>query len=142
MTKISLSNEKFGHQDFSFKAAGELEGVTTLVNCFYDFMETLPEAKDIRVMHPKDLSTSRDKLIVFLCGWLGGPRNYAKKYGPISIPQAHSHLEVGVDKRDAWLLCMEKALEQQPYEESFKTYLLQQLSMPAERIRMTSKGTN
>lgn len=36
---------------------------------------------------------------------------------------------------DAWMLCMQKAVAEQPYEESFKHYLLAQLAVPAERIR-------
>ena len=129
----------FGFQDTSFKAAGGFEGIKQLVDCFYDFMEQLPEAKTIRAMHPEALATSRDKLTHFLCGWLGGPRVYAEKYGPINIPQVHRRFAIGERERDAWLLCMAKAIEQQPYDTSFKVYLLHQLSIPAERVRLTSK---
>ena len=33
-------------------------------------------------------------------------------------------------------LCMQKAISEQPYEEVFKQYLITQLRVPAERIRM------
>lgn len=129
---------RYGYQDTSFQAAGGLEGIRRLVDCFYDTMEQLPQARVIRAMHDADLSTSRDKLTYFLCGWLGGPRHYAEKYGPISIPLVHRHLKIGEEERDAWLLCMAKAIEQQPYAATFKVYLLQQLAIPAERVRVTS----
>jgi len=32
------------------------------------------------------------------------------------------------------MLCMKKAVDEQPYEESFKVYLIEQLRVPAERI--------
>ena len=32
------------------------------------------------------------------------------------------------------MLCMQKAVDEQPYEESFKVYLIEQLRVPAERI--------
>jgi len=125
----------YGVEDASYQAAGQLEGITKLVSAFYDYMDRLPEAKIIRKMHPSDLTLSKDKLTLFLSGWLGGPRLYSQKYQPISIPQVHRHLAVESKERDAWLLCMHKAAQDQPYPDSFKKYLLEQLFVPAERIR-------
>ena len=126
---------QYGEGDASFQAAGAREGLQKLVNDFYDLMEQLPEVKEIRDMHPADLSQSRDKLSRFLCGWLGGPKLYQEKYGSINIPSAHAHLNIGSRQRDAWLSCMQKALETQPYAMSFKKYLIEQLYVPAERSR-------
>lgn len=127
---------EYGVSDNSYRAAGELAGLTKLVDSFYGFMEELPDAKVIRAMHKNDLTDSRKKLAYFLSGWLGGPRLYSENFGSISIPLAHRHLTVGYAERDAWILCMEKAVEQQYYEQSFKTYLITQLKVPAERIRV------
>ncbi len=66
---------------------------------------------------------------------MGGPPLYQEKYGSISIPSAHRHLAIGSEQRDAWLLCMERAISEQPYSADFSEYLLQQLRIPAERIR-------
>lgn len=136
-----MNAPSYGFADTSFKAAGGREGVRRLVDRFYDLMDTLPAAATIRAMHPADLRVSRDKLTVFLCGWLGGPREYASRYGPISIPGVHQHLSIDVAERDAWLACMRLAIDEQPYEPTFKTYLLAQLSIPAERVRMTSRAS-
>lgn len=125
----------YGKGDSSFQAAGGEAGIRQLVDCFYDHMEQLPEAAKILAMHPEDLLTSRDKLARFLCGWMGGPNRYKEKYGAIAIPRAHAHLDIGSAERDAWLLCMEKALAQQVYAPEFRVYLLKQLSVPAERSR-------
>ncbi|MBY4678211.1 group II truncated hemoglobin [Marinobacterium arenosum] len=134
--QISDPNQpRYGDGDISFQAAGGEAGIRKLVDAFYDAMEQLPEARRIRAMHPDNLDESRDKLASFLCGWLGGPKRYREKYGPIRIPAAHSHLEIGPAERDAWLLCMEKALESQPFATDFKKYLLEQLFVPAERSR-------
>jgi hemoglobin len=109
-----------------------------LVDEFYNNMELLPQAQKIRAMHSSDLSLSRKKLAYFLSGWLGGPKLYAEHYGSINIPDAHKHLSVGVEESEAWLLCMQKAIDNQPYDDDFKAYLLAQLRVPAERIRMVS----
>lgn len=106
-----------------------------MVDDFYGFMQTLPEAKHILEMHDEDLTVSKDKLARFLSAWTGGPRLYKEKYGAISIPSAHSHLAIGSSERDAWLLCMEKALALQPYEADFKRYLITQLALPASRCK-------
>ena len=132
---MSTAVPKYGDADTSYRAAGELEGITRLVNAFYDYMETLPEARRILAMHRPDLTESRTKLAYFLSGWLGGPRLYAEHFGSISIPMVHRHLPVGEEDRDAWMLCMQKAVADQPFDESFKVYLIEQLWVPAERIR-------
>lgn len=126
---------RYGVGANSYRAAGELAGLTRLVDDFYDNMDTFPEARVIRAMHPPDISETRRKLTYFLCGWLGGPRLYNEHYGPISIPGFHQPLAIAEAERDAWLLCMEHAIAAQPYEPSFKQYLLEQLRIPAERIR-------
>jgi len=140
MNQAVPADENYGFKDTSYKAAGEFEGVQRLVKDFYQFMDQLPEAKTIRAMHADDLSLMDDKLTHFLCYWLGGPRSLIEKHGPVSIPNAHRHLVVGPEERDAWLLCMEKAVELQPYKDSFKQYLMEQLSVPAERIRLSSRN--
>ncbi|MBQ0728109.1 MAG: group II truncated hemoglobin [Thalassolituus sp.] len=125
----------YGQGDASYRAAGQEEGIRQLVDAFYDAMCVLPEAATIRAMHQADLAESRDKLTRFLCGWLGGPKLYSAKYGPINIPGAHRHLSIGPAERDAWLACMREGLKSQPYADDFKTYLLTELWKPAERSR-------
>lgn len=130
----------YGTGDSSYRAAGELEGIRKLVDAFYDAMEHLPEARNIRNMHAADLTEVRQKLAFFLCGWLGGPRLFAEHYGPINIPVVHRHFPIGDAERDAWLLCMERALAAQPYATAFKEYLMAQLRVPAERILQASQS--
>lgn len=129
----------YGFSDTSFQAAGGIDGIRQLVDDFYLEMDALPEAVIIRKMHKIDLSESRDKLTLFLCGWMGGPGLYHEKYGSINIPRDHAHLPIGETERDAWLLCMERAIAKQNYSPEFSTYLLAQLKIPAERIFATSK---
>ncbi|MBR9912008.1 MAG: group II truncated hemoglobin [Gammaproteobacteria bacterium] len=126
---------RYGKGDATYKAAGEYPGILKLVQRFYYYMDSLPEAAGIRALHAPDLSVSEDKLARFLCGWTGGPTLYREKYGPIRIPTAHKHLPIGTVERDAWLLCMERALQDQDYPQDLKDYLLKQLAVPAEFCR-------
>ena len=143
MTK-RVTNSKdpvlYGMGDATYQAVGGHAGLVKLVDDFYDAMETLPEAQHIRQMHRQDLTESRDKLVYFLSGWMNGPQIYAEKYGGINIPMAHAHIKVGEAERDAWLQCMQVALDKNDYPQDFKTYLMQQLYRPAERIRQVSEA--
>jgi hemoglobin len=86
-----------------YRAAGELAGITSLVDAFYANMDTFPEARVIRNMHPEDLTESRRKLTYFLFGVLGGPRLFIEHYGRINLPDFHRQFPIGYDERDAWL---------------------------------------
>lgn len=123
----------------AYRAAGELAGITSLVDAFYSNMDTFPEARVIRNMHPDDLTESRKKLTYFLCGVLGGPRLFIEHYGGINLPDFHRQFPIGTGERDAWMFCMQQAIAVQPYEASFKKFLVARLSIPAERIRMANE---
>ena len=131
---------QYGRGDATFLAAGGEQGVRALVNSFYDFMATDPQFERIKSLHPVDTTMARDKLTLFLFAWMGGPRRYTKKYGPISIPQVHRHLSVTTLERDLWLKCMQCALAEQNYPDSLVAYLLHQLSIPAERVRQVCES--
>lgn len=126
----------YGTGDASFQAAGGYDGIKQLVDDFYDLMQEREDAARILRMHPRDLDVSRDKLSRFLCGWLGGPKLFSEKYGSITIPGVHAHLDIGEAERDAWLNCMQAALAKQPYADDFKAYMLRELGVPAERVRL------
>ncbi len=124
----------FGFEDTSFQAAGGLEGVQSLANAFYDYVDSLGDASPLRAMHPHSLDSSKDKLGRFLCGWLGGPKKYREKYGSIDIPQVHKHLDITQENAEIWLMCMDKAVDQQPYSSKFSAYLKSQFRIPVKRI--------
>jgi len=132
------ATRRFGDGDATHQALGGVDAIRRLVEVFYREMDTLPEAARIRALHPSDLTVSIDKLALFLSGWTGGPKLYSEKYGPIKIPIFHQHLPVDEPERDAWLLCMERALDELGYAEDIKSYLLKELFVPAERIRVVS----
>jgi hemoglobin len=130
----------YGDGDATFRACGGERGVRALVESFYAHMDALPEARCVRRLHAPDLALSIDKLTCFLVGWTGGPRRYAETFGPIQIPRVHRHLPIGTAERDAWLSCMRHALDDQAYPGDLKRYLLEQLGIPAERVRQAARA--
>lgn len=133
---------RLGHQNTTLEAVGGETGLKQLVDQFYAIMDRADYAQEIRAMHPQDLSLAKEKLTTFLTGWMGGPRRYAQKFGRISIPMSHAHFVIKTQHRDAWLNCMDEALIQESIPKDVRTYLLAQLSVPAQRIVEASAAHN
>lgn len=109
--------------------------VRTLIDRFYDLMDTTPDYRVIRKLHPADLSGSRDKLYLFMSGWLGGPPRYTEKYGNPMLRARHLPFAIGVAERDAWMACMRQAMESTVDEEKLRAWLLEQLYKTADWMR-------
>ena len=95
-----------------YEQVGGEVGVRKLVDRFYDLMSELPEARPILQMHPKDLTSSREKLFKFLSGFFGGPSLYIEEYGHPRLRARHLPFAIGSSERDQWLLCMNQALDE------------------------------
>lgn len=118
-----------------YKMLGGEAGVQQLVNRFYDLMDELPEAWELRKIHPQDLQPSRDKLFKFLSGWLGGPGLYEAEYGHPRLRARHLPFPVDTRMRDQWLLCMGMALDEQVNDELLKTQLKSAFANVADHMR-------
>ncbi|MGE8391826.1 group II truncated hemoglobin [Pseudomonas sp. BIGb0427] len=135
-----MTQPAFGTGDTSYQAAGGIDGLRRLVDDFYRLMDENPEARTVRQMHPQNLEASRDKLACFLSGWLGGPRLFSERYGPIAIPAFHAQWPINESHSAIWLGCMQQAINLQEYSAEFAEYLLRQLRVPAERIVQASRA--
>lgn len=56
-----------------YEAIGGDAGVRELVDRFYDLMDFEPAYAKLRQVHGSTLDSAREKLYLFLSGWLGGP---------------------------------------------------------------------
>ena len=110
-------------------------GVLRLVNRFYDLMDELPEAWELRKIHSQDLQSARDKLFKFLSGWLGGPGLYEAEYGHPRLRARHLPFPVDTQMRDQWLLCMNTALDEQVSDELLKMQLKASFANVADHMR-------
>jgi len=109
--------------------------VRRLVERFYDLMDELPEAKGIRALHAKSLKASREKLFLFLSGWLGGPDLYVQKYGHPRLRQRHLPFSIGIAERDQWMGCMRQALGEMDISEKLRLQLEQSFWKTADFMR-------
>ncbi len=81
-----------------------------LVDAFYDRMDLEDAYAGIRALHPATLDGSRDKLYMFLSGWLGGPALYVERFGHPRLRARHLSFAIAGNERDQWLACMRQAL--------------------------------
>ena len=96
--------------DTPYQMLGGDAGVRRLVDRFYALMDEIPEYHGIRRLHPQELSTSAEKLYMFLSGWLGGPPLYMEKHGHPMLRARHLPFSIGIAERDQWLACMDQAM--------------------------------
>lgn len=96
-----------------YRQIGGEAAVRRLVERFYQLMTELPQARAIRDLHPADLSQSKERLFMFLSGWLGGPPLYAERFGPPRLRRSHLDFPIDTNARDAWMACMSQALTEQ-----------------------------
>jgi hemoglobin len=122
-----------------FERIGGAPAVRRLVDRFYDLMSELPEAAHVLRMHPPDLHGSREKLYEFLCGWLGGPPLYVEKRGHPRLRMRHLPFPIDDAARDAWLLCMDRALEENVPDALLKAMLRGAFGRMADHLRNTGE---
>ena len=121
-----------------YEVLGGAAGVRSLVDRFYDAMDTMPSVAVVRAMHPADLTEARQKLFEFLSGWLGGPSLYIERRGHPRLRARH--LPFAIDTRAAqdWLVCMDVALDAESIEPELKLRLMQSFTRVAAHMRNTA----
>lgn len=118
-----------------YEVIGGEPTVARLCDRFYALMAETPQFSAIHAMHPEDLGESRDKLFMFLSGWLGGPDLFVEKFGHPRLRGRHMPFAIGLAERDQWVACMALAMEQVGIEEGMRQRLLQSFFNTADFMR-------
>ncbi|BAH40191.1 MAG TPA: globin [Gemmatimonas aurantiaca] len=123
------------HEQTQYEQLGGETGIRSLVDRFYDLMDTAPEATNVRALHAASLKASREKLYLFMTGWTGGPQLYVEKFGHPRLRMRHFPFAIGERERDEWLWCMDRALAEHEAPQELKDYLRQRLHALADHMR-------
>ncbi len=118
-----------------YEELGGEAGIRRLVHRFYALMDSLPEAWDVRQMHPEDLSGSEEKLFKYLTGWLGGPPLYEQEFCPPRLRARHMPFTIASIERDQWLMCMKQAFDECIPESPLRTKLWTAIEGLADHMR-------
>lgn len=122
-------------KDTPYELLGGEASVQALVSRFYDLMDADPAYGRIRELHQPDLGSAREKLFLFLCGWLGGPPRYVEKYGAPMLRARHMPFSIGALERDQWMACMIRAMDDCQVEPALKDALVQAFTKTADFMR-------
>ena len=111
-------------------------GVRQLVNRFYDLMdsETIWQTP-LRDLHPADLANARERLFLFLSGWLGGPDLYVQQFGHPRLRSRHASFPIDDTARDQWMACMLRAMDEQNLGHELYEHLQGALQRTADFMR-------
>ncbi len=121
--------------DSLFEKLGGESGVRKLVDHFYDQMDALDEAREVRDLHPADLTDSRQKFFEFLCGWTGGPQLYVAKHGHPRLRARHMPFAIGDREAAQWMRCMVLALDETVDDQATRTFLADSFLRVAAHMR-------
>ncbi len=122
-----------------YEQIGGEQTVRRLIDRFYDLMDTLPEAAGIRALHPEALDESREKLFMFLTGWMGGPPLYIERFGHPRLRARHLPFPIGESERDQWMMCMNKALEEVVDNALMRVQISRSFAQLADFMRNTAE---
>ena len=123
-----------------YEAIGADETVRKLAARFYELMDTLPEARNCRAIHPPSLAKAEEKLYEYLTGYLGGPQLYIEKYGHPRLRSRHFMAAIGPVERDEWLLCFKRAMDDTVEHPKLKEIIWAPIEQLAHHMQNREEG--
>jgi hemoglobin len=111
-----------------------------MVDRFYDLMDLEPRYAALRRAHPGALDNGRQRLFMFLSGWLGGPPLYTDAFGHPMLRARHLSFSIGEVERDQWMACMAQAMEEVGVDELLRLQLAGALFKTADWMRNRADG--
>ena len=109
--------------------------VHALVDRFYDLMDLEPGYAALRAAHGTELANAREKLKMFLTGWLGGPQRYTEQFGHPRLRMRHMPFSIGIAERDQWVACMDQAMQETAIDDALRTRLKESFLQTADWMR-------
>lgn len=133
-----MNEKKLGPGRTPFDAMG-VETVARLAKQFYDYMDE--REPELVAVHRRDESGKkvtadvRERFRLFLIEWLGGPNVYSSVHGHPRLRMRHHHVPIGVELRDAWMRCMNAALEDPAIDDDVRNFLRRRFAEVADFLR-------
>ncbi len=114
---------------------GGEDGVRRFTRRFYAIMDSEPEARACRDIHPPSLADSEQKLFEYLSGWLGGPQLFVERRGAPMLRARHMHAPIGQKEGRGWMLCFRWALVDTVADAEVRAAILPQIEMLARHMQ-------
>jgi hemoglobin len=137
MSVMNIEDKPPGNPPFEtpFAWIGGESQVHALVDRFYDLMDLEPGYTALRAAHGTELANAREKLKMFLTGWLGGPQRYTEQFGHPRLRMRHMPFSIGIAERDQWVACMDQAMQETAIDDALRTRLKESFMQTADWMR-------
>ena len=134
---MNIEDKPPGNPPFEtpFAWIGGESQVHALVDRFYDLMDLEPGYAALRAAHGTELANAREKLKMFLTGWLGGPQRYTEQFGHPRLRMRHMPFSIGIAERDQWVACMDQAMQETAVDDALRTRLKESFMQTADWMR-------
>ena len=119
-----------------YQQMGGEPAVRQLVEVFYDIVEQEPTGAPLYLLHLRGHGVAHSRLeqFYFLSAFLGGPKLYVERHGHSDVRQMRAHVVIGQVARDAWLTCMEMAIDRVGLGAEIKTPLMKHFTRVADML--------
>lgn len=111
-----------------YEDIGGADTLKKLVQVFYTLVAAHPELAPI---FPKDLTETKEKQYKFLTQFLGGPPLYSQEYGHPMLRARHMPFPITPKRAEAWLSCMQSALDKIDLQGPSRDFFFQRLIQTA-----------
>ncbi len=117
-----------------YEAIGGQPKIEEIVEAFYARVAKHPE---LISLFPEDFTEVARKQKQFLTQFFGGPPLYIQEHGHPMMRKRHLRFPITPTKKDAWLACMEGALEEADIEEPYRSAMFDRLTLTANHMMNT-----
>ncbi|WP_416828761.1 globin [Ectobacillus polymachus] len=114
-----------------FEAMGGERTLSTLVDTFYSYVSQHP---DLTPIFPDDLTETARKQKQFLTQYFGGPALYTTEHGHPMLRGRHLQFEITPKRKEAWLSCMERALDDVGIVGPLREFIWERLRLTATHM--------
>lgn len=114
-----------------YEAIGGAPTIAKIIPIMYKYIGENPDLLEI---FPDDLQESARKQELFFTQFLGGPALYSEERGHPMLRRRHLPFEITPKRRDAWLSCFERALDEAEVIEPYRDIMFKRISMTANHM--------
>lgn len=114
-----------------YEQIGGADTIRKLVKSFYARVRKHP---DLAPVFPGDWPETERKQYLFLTQFLGGPQLYSDEFGHPMLRARHMPFPVTPKRAEAWLSCMNQALDDIRMEGEIRDYIWQRLLQTAHHM--------
>ncbi|WP_074904938.1 globin [Paenibacillus algorifonticola] len=114
-----------------YETLGGDRSLRLIVEAFYPKVQAHPL---LGPLFPEDINPVMEKQHMFLTQFFGGPTLFSDAFGHPMMRARHMPFEITPERAEAWLDCMNRALQEVGIEDELRQFVIERLSGPAHHF--------